>query len=89
MKVVGVLLFVLPFVWVGLVISFWLIGRAGKQGLFIGMLGSGTSKNEADAFVGKSLQHQRGVGAFGQALWRGWPLAIASLGAGIWLLATN
>jgi hypothetical protein len=57
--------------------------------LFVGMVGSRAPKDVADAFVDESVQHERRLGAFGQALWRAWPLAIVSLGAGIWLLISN
>jgi hypothetical protein len=53
------------------------------------MLGSGTSKADADAFVAKSLRHQRAQGSVGVVLSRGWPLALISLAVGIWLLATR
>lgn len=67
----------------------WLFGRAGDQGLFMGMLSPRAPKEEADAFVAKAICQQQRQGALGRALWRAWPLAVIALAVAVWLIVAR
>ena len=89
MTVLGAILLVLACIWFGVAVAFWLFGRAGEQGLFFGMLGRGMSEKDSNAFVAKTLRHQRAEGRVAKVLWRAWPVALAALVAGLVLLASS
>ena len=80
----GVVLFVLPFAWAAAVASLLLLGRAGRQGLFVGMISPKDSDSERS--VRRGLRQQNAQGKAGRVLIRFWPLAGLSLIAGIVVL---
>jgi hypothetical protein len=88
MTVLGLILaVVLPAMWLGVVITGSLFGRAARQGMYMGMVSPRDPNQEQS--IDKGLRQQRAQGRLSAALLRWWPLPLTSVVAGIVVLAKS
>lgn len=82
-----VLAVVLPAVWISIVITGLIFGRAADQGMFMGMV-SPRDPHQQDS-IKKGLRQQRTQGRLASVLLPWWPLVLASVIAGVIVLVTS